>query len=342
MADRDQLVAAIEEATYASSIHNAQPWRFEIIGDSIAVHLAADETPRTVDPVGRWALASIGAVVANLELALEAATGQEIATEVRVGDVAPEGDRAGGAAYAGRPLAVVTVTDTAADTPHRTSAERLAETIRERFTTREPLTGGAPSEVEWAEVASAVPGSQGVLAGHRAPEELVRTLLQLTAGAEQERQDDADYLEEVEAWIERTSDTGIPAGAVGLPDAEGRIATRDFTQTPMGSAASGEAAFFEREPALLVLASGSDSPRDQFLGGYAMQRAMLQATTLGLGIGVLGQALEEPASRAAVDAAASEALGGDIVVHQILRLGHPASPLTHPRTPRRPVAEVIL
>ncbi|WP_454293858.1 hypothetical protein [Salana multivorans] len=342
MAERDQLVAAIENATYASSIHNAQPWRFEILGDSIAVHLAADETPRTVDPVGRWALALIGAVVANLELALEAATGQEIETEVRVGSVPPEGELAGGVAYAERPLAVVTVTDVAAETPRLTSAERLAEVIRERFTTREPLTGGAPSEVEWAEVEAAVPGSLGIVVGRRAPAGLVSELLRLTAAAELERQDDADYLEEVEAWVERTESTGIPAEAVGLPDAEGRIPTRDFNQTPMGSAATGEAAFFEHEPSLLLLASQSDSPLEQFLGGYGMQRAMLQATTLGLGIGVLGQALEEPDSQAVVNAAASEALGGDVVVHQILRLGHPASPLTHPRTPRRPVAEVIL
>lgn len=342
MADRDQLVAAIEEATYASSIHNAQPWRFEILGDSVAVSLDADETPRTVDPVGRWALASIGAVVANLELALVAATGQEVATEVRVGDLVPEGELAGGVAYAGRPLAVLTITDVPADDERRAEAASLGGAIRERFTTREPLTGGAPTQVEWAQIAAAVPGSQGVMTAHEAPESLVRALLRLTAAAELERQDDADYLEEVEAWIERTESTGIPAEAVGLPDAEGRIPTRDFNQTPMGSAATGEATFFEHDPALLVLTSGSDAPLDQFLGGYAMQRAMLAATAIGLGIGVLGQALEEVDSRAAVDAAAGEALGGDVVVHQILRLGHPASPLTHPRTPRRPVAEVIL
>lgn len=342
MVERDLLAAAIEEATYASSIHNAQPWRFEIVGDSIAVSLAARESPRTVDPVGRWALASVGAAVANLELALEAATGQEIEIEIRVAGAPPAGDLAGGAAYAGQPLAVLTVTDVAVEAPHLTSSERLADAIRERFTTREPLTGGAPSEVEWAEVAAAVPGSQGVMSGHQATTALADELLRLTAAAERERQDDPDYLEEVELWVARTENTGIPKQAVGLPDAEGRIATRDFSQTPLGSAASGDATFFEREPALFVIASESDSPRDQFLGGYAMQRAMLEATTIGLGIGVLGQALEEPDSRAAVDAAASRGLGGDVVVHQILRLGHPAAPLTHPRTPRRPIAEVIL
>ena len=43
------------------------------------------------------------------------------------------------------------------------------------------------------------------------------------------------------------------------PDAEGRIPTRDFNQTPMGSAATGEAAFFEHEPSLLLLASQAGS-----------------------------------------------------------------------------------
>ena len=91
-----------------------------------------------------------------------------------------------------------------------------------------------------------------------------------------------------------------------------------------------------------MLTSAGDSPTEQLLGGYAMQRAMLEATVLGLGVGVLGQALEEPASRALVNDAASDAFGEAVNVHQILRLGHPLGELSHVPTPRRPVAEVIL
>lgn len=341
MAEREQLVAAIEQATHASSIHNSQPWRFEIVGDSIAISLDASETPRTIDPAGRWALASIGAVLANLEIALTAA-GLGIDTQLRIDDVPASGDLAGGAAYSGRPLAVVTVLEDTPDAAALAAAQELAAVIPTRFTTREPLTGGAPTEAEWQRLLTAVADGNGALSAHRAPRALADTLLQLTAGVETARQDDPDYLEEVQAWIERSESTGIPGGAVGLPDAEGRVPTRDFTQTPMGSSATGEAAFFEKEPALLVLTAPSDSATDQLVGGYAMQRAMLEATVLGLGIGVLAQALEESASRDRADAAASEAFGEPVVVHQILRLGHPGDQLHHTHTPRRPVSEVIL
>ena len=340
MVERDRIVAALEDATYASSIHNSQPWRFQIVGDSVAVLLDGEATPRTVDPSGRWALASIGAVVANLELALTTHTGLATSTELRVGEV-PTGDTAGGAAYGGRPLAVVTLSESPASPQVLSEAGRLGGAIRSRFTTRAPLQGGAPESEEWDEISTAVSASE-VLEARQAAEPLVRALLRLTAESEVERQDDADYLEEIEQWVSRTNDTGIPLASVGLPDADGRVPTRDFTQTPLGSAAGGEAAFFEDRPALLVLTSSGDTPTEQLLGGYAMQRAMLEATVLGLGIGVLGQALEEPASRALVNDAASDAFGEAVVVHQILRLGHPLGELSHVPTPRRAVAEVIL
>lgn len=339
--ERDTIIRAIEDATHASSIHNSQPWRFEILGDAVAVSLDPDATPRTVDPAGRWALASIGAVVANLEIALQARTGLTTATELRLGDEPVSGPTAGGQAFGGRPLAIVSVTEDDLADDERAVATRLAGAIPERFTTREPLRGGAPTDAEWQALV-AVASSAGAVSGEVAGPELVGQLLALTAVAETTRQDDEDYLTEIQQWISNSGDTGIPGSAVGLPDAEGRVPTRDFTQTPMGSAASGDAVFFEAEPALFVLVSDADTPVQQLLGGYAMQRTMLEATALGLGIGVLGQALEEPASRASVDAAVSRAVGRDVVVHQILRLGHPAGALNNPRTPRRPVAEVIL
>ncbi|HCX85606.1 MAG TPA: nitroreductase, partial [Micrococcales bacterium] len=54
MVEQDRIISAIEDATYASSIHNSQPWRFTVLGDAVAVSLDPDATPRTVDPSGRW------------------------------------------------------------------------------------------------------------------------------------------------------------------------------------------------------------------------------------------------------------------------------------------------
>lgn len=343
MVERDRLIAALEDATHASSIHNSQPWRFRLVEGGVAVHLDPTVTPRTVDPVGRWALASIGAVVANLELALTSRTGRAVVTEITLGDSIPEAaDLAGGAAYGEGPLAIVTLGE-AAETTTAMTAARLHGAIKERHTTRGPLLGGPPTEEEWAELQAAVawtPGLQATPAG----EDLVRALLALTARAENARQEDEEYLEEIQNWVENEapSGTGIPRAAIGAPDAEGHVPIRDFTQTPMGSSGDGDAVFFEDPPALLVLHAASDTPADQLRAGYAMQRAMLEATALGLGVGVLGQALEEPDYRASVDAAVEESFGAPVVVHQILRLGHPAGTITYAATPRRPVAELML
>lgn len=343
MVDRDRIITALEDASLASSIHNSQPWRFRIGDGAVEVVLDASATPRTVDPSGRWALASIGAVVANLELALTARTGLAVATRYLPDGEAPAGsETAGGAAYDGRTLAVVSLGETATTSVAMQSA-RLAGAIKDRHTTRGPLLGGPPSVEEWADVRSAVAYS-GDVAADAADADLVPALLGLTAAAEVSRQDETDYLDEIQGWVENEAPagTGIPRAAIGIPDADGHVPIRDFTQTPMGSSANGEATFFEDPPALLVLHSAGDSARDQILGGYAMQRAMLEATALGLGVGVLGQALEEADSRAQVDAAVSSSLGRPVVVHQVLRLGHPLGALTHSPTPRRPVAELIL
>ncbi|WP_146197084.1 Acg family FMN-binding oxidoreductase [Serinibacter arcticus] len=343
MLERDRIVSALEDASSAPSIHNSQPWRFRLVGSGVEVVLDASVTPRTVDPVGRWALASIGAVVANLELALTARTGRAITTAYLPDGGAPAGEtRAGGAAHDGRVLAVVTLGEVATTTAAMHAA-RLAGAMEERRTTRGPLLGGPPTDEEWAEIRAAVAFS-GEILGAPAPSALVPQLLALTARSETERQDSGAYLEEIQAWMAGAAraGTGIPRGAVGTPDADGRVPVRDFTQTPLGSSGDGDVVVFEDPPALLVLHSGSDTPRDQLLAGYAMQRAMLEATVLGLGVGVLGQALEEPASRAEFDAVASTALGGAVVVHQVLRLGHPLGAPTHVPTPRRPVAELLL
>lgn len=246
MVERDRLIAALEDATHASSIHNSQPWRFRLVEGGVAVHLDPTVTPRTVDPVGRWALASIGAVVANLELALTSRTGRAVVTEITLGDSIPEAaDLAGGAAYGEGPLAIVTLGE-AAETTTAMTAARLHGAIKERHTTRGPLLGGPPTEEEWAELQAAVawtPGLQATPAG----EDLVRALLALTARAENARQEDEEYLEEIQNWVENEapSGTGIPRAAIGAPDAEGHVPIRDFTQTPMGSSGDGDAVFFE-------------------------------------------------------------------------------------------------
>lgn len=343
MVDRDRILTALGDATLASSVHNCQPWRFRIGDGTVDVVLDASATPRAVDPQGRWALASIGAVVANLELALTSRTGLSTSTTYFPdGDEPTPGETAGGQAYDGRTIARVELGE-AATTASALRAARLAGAMVERHTTRGPLLGGPPSSQEWVDLRSAVASAPRMNADV-APAALVRVLLAATAQAEAARQDEPDYPEEIQGWVENAAaaGTGIPRAAIGVPDADGRVPIRDFTLTPLGASGAGDAAFFEDPPALLVLSADTDTPGDQVAGGHALQQAMLEAAALGLGVGVLGQALEEADSRAAVSDAVSQVVGRDVVVHQVLRLGHPLGQLVSPTTPRRPVAELLL
>ena len=340
MFDRRRILTALQEATLAPSIHNSQPWRFRISGDAVSVLLDASVTPRLVDPSGRWALQSIGAVVASLEIALATATGHAVATEYFPdGEAEGSGPTAGGQRWDGRVLAVVR--QGGSDAPATEAAARLFPALSQRHTSRSPLLGGAPSDSEWQQVVAA--SSAGSVRGFQVPQALGERLLELTALADAQRVDDPAYLAEVQKWIDHSGKVGIPHAAAGASDSAGAYPGRNFARSLSGVADWSGKETFEDPPALFVVASSGDSARDQVLGGYGLQRALLEATSLGLGTGVLGQALEEAASHEAVNAAVSSALGEELVVHQILRLGHPDQPLLPAaRTPRRKVSELLV
>ena len=340
MFERRRVVAALADAVLAPSIHNSQPWRFRLTGEGVEVVLDASSTPRLVDPVGRWALQSIGALVASLEVAVAARLGQGTQTTFFPdGDAPRPGPTAGGQGFDGRTLAVVR--PVAAGPEVLEERSRLAPALPLRHTTREPLLGGAPTDAEWRSVSEAA-GVLPPIRAVRAGDELGLRLLELTALADAKRVDDPAYLAEVARWIDRDGRVGIPHAAGGVASADGAFPGRDFSRSLSGRADWSGEAVFEASPALLVVLGRGDGPREQLLGGYGMQRAMLAATVLGLGTGVLGQALEEEESRAAVGAVVSAELGEDVAVHQVLRLGHPTGPLAPGRTERRAVKELLV
>lgn len=340
MFERRRMLAALGDAVLAPSIHNSQPWRFRVGGDGVAIVLDASVTPRLVDPVGRWALQSIGAVTAALELAIAARLGQGTETILFPdGDVPQEGPTAGGQAWDGRTLALVR--PAAAPAGVVEARARLAAALPLRHTTREPLLGGAPSSDEVRSVVEATSVLSPVR-GVALDEALGLRLLELTALADAKRVDDPAYLAEVQNWVDHAGKVGIPHGAGGVASAGGAFPGRDFSRSLSGRADWAGEATFEDPPFLFAVVSSGDTPRDQVLGGYGLLRATTSAAALGLGTGVLGQALEEADSRAEVDAAASAGLGEPVVVHQLLRLGHPAGELSAVHTQRRPLKDVLL
>lgn len=340
MFERHRILAALEDAVLAPSIHNSQPWRFRASADRVEIVLDASSTPRLVDPMGRWALQSIGAVTAAFELAVAARLG--LGTETVLfpeGEEPDSGPAAGGQGWDGRTLAVVRpVADSTAVVEERA---RLAAALPARHTTREPLLGGPPTDEEVRTITDAT-GARPPVRGAALDPTLATLLLELTALADARRVDDPAYLAEVQNWVDHAGKVGIPHAAGGVASADGAFPGRDFSRSLSGRADWSGEATYEDPPFLFAILSDGDGPRDQLLAGYGLLRATVAATALGLGVGVLGQALEEVELHERVDAIVSGTFGEPVVVHQLLRLGHPAGVLSPGRSQRRPVKELLI
>ncbi len=67
---RAALWRAANRARWAPSIHNTQPWRFQLHRDALEVHLDPTRILPTVDPDGRQALISCGCALFNARVSL--------------------------------------------------------------------------------------------------------------------------------------------------------------------------------------------------------------------------------------------------------------------------------
>ena len=91
----------------------------------------------------------------------------------------------------------------------------------------------------------------------------------------------------------------------------------------------------EQAPAIAVLDTHGDRPRDWLIAGMALEHVLLHAASRGLQAAFLNQPIQLPELRIHVAAL----LDRPCFPQAILQLGHPAHPAKP--TPRRPVADVV-
>ena len=140
------------------------------------------------------------------------------------------------------------------------------------------------------------------------------------------------YRAELESWIR-----GPDGAADGVPTAAAAPRTEPqdlFPQRAFGDRPRGPGRDYEAEPLVGVLGTTGDTPHDQLVAGYALQRVLLTATSHGLSASLLSQAIEVPAARERLRVALGRAGAPQMVV----RIGHGTPGMV---TPRRPVADVI-
>jgi nitroreductase len=310
---RQAMADLVAAATQAPSMHNTQPWRFRFEPATQTIGLYADPARmlRFADPDGRALHIACGAALFNLRLAATVAGRQPV---VRL---LPD---------PGQLLLLATVRLAGPCRPQPDELE-LREAIPARRTNRSPFSSRPVPPGVLAELAGAA-RIEGAILHFPDHQEAIR-LLGVARDAERTLLGDPAYRRELDRWAGGARDReGIPDGVMAPHDPRGTAPVRDFTP-----AAPASYAWFEDEPQLAVLSTHFAGQAAWLRAGQALERVWLTATVRGLEVSPLTHPLETADAWLVRDPRSG-------VEHpqMILRFGYG---LPVPRTPRRPVTEVV-
>lgn len=305
----EEVAILIRAAGTAPSMHNTQPWRFEVSGLVVDVTLDEERALPAEDPAGRLIRIGLGAAAFNLRVAA-AMLGHETTF---VTDPDPD-----------RPDIAVRLFLDSRQSPLPPLAGLYGE-LRRRHTFRGPMTD-APVPAKVLDEITASARCEGADL-HWLDAGTVHRLLGILWDADELDLHAEDRLAERNRWVggERTAD-GVPGVATG-PRPAGLAAVRNLTagfdDRTRGSSV------FEHRPTIAVLTTRTDSFASWIGAGMALEHALLTATSYDLAASFLNQALEHVETRARV----TQLVGHSTRPQMIIRFGHPAEPGTE--TPRQ-------
>jgi len=319
--DENTLRAAVALACRAPSVHNSQPWRWELGEHSLHLYADRERNLPAVDPLGADLVISCGAALHHLRVGL-AALGWR-ATVHRLPNP-------------GQPdhLAAVEFGPCEPTASH----VALASAIPRRRSDRRAFSSWTvPQELIGQLVSSA--RAEGVEAQEvlgRARDELLMAIT--TAAASQEA--DPEYRAEIREWsgVYSGASAGVPAANIPAGSRQyGNLHLREFAPGELRQ--TGGAPLSDDAGSLLVLSTSSDDELSRLRAGEATSALLLEATSAGLASCPLSQPLEVVETKELVR---DRVLGGSTCPQLVIRVGWAgfnADPL--PATPRRPVVDVL-
>lgn len=298
---RDTLHAALSVACRAPSLHNSQPWRWQLAAHSM--HLRADPARMLLatDPTGRQMVISCGAALKHARVAF-AALGWHTVIH-RLPDPTDPDHLASIEFEPSGPIRARDVALAAAAVRRRTDRRAflpgdLAEPITSRLV--------SVARTEGAELL--------ILPPMVAPE-----LLVASRSADLEHDTDAGCRAEPSWWTGTTaSPRGISATALLTPPGH----------TPDGAT-------------LTVLRTADDDRRNWLRTGEALAAVLLEATAAELATCTLTHLTEIEDSRAVLERAIASLGARPGHAQVVVRVGRVHSPLPGPRSPRRPRIDVL-
>lgn len=294
----DIWTQAVDDARWAPSSHNTQPWAFRRTDDGLELLADATRALSEIDPDFRELVISGGAALHHLRIAL-GARGHAVKVEAL-----PEtsGDEP-----------VLARLRLAGETKPRPEEERMHKAIHDRHTDRgryaDERLPSAP--LDDLRTLSADEGATfTVISDPEQRAELGRIVEEADRGQQR-----WPVVKEVLAWTRlpgRHEDDGLPASAT-LRGAHDRAAR--------------ERALVEAGPVLAVISTGRDEPPQWLAAGQALSAIALGATARGLSVSFYDAPVEDPRLRGQV----ARAAGIDGHPQLLLRLGHGESAATSPR-----------
>jgi nitroreductase len=323
--DRAAIEAVIAAANRAPSIHNTQPWSWQLHPTHLSLRADRDRQLRVADPDGHSMMISCGAALALTELGLRT-LGREVSV-TRLPD--PDDPDLLAEFRLGQPR------------PATARELQLFAAAQRRQSDRRPFTSEDIAS-ETVEALRAAADGAGVHTDFPVRDEQRVDLAVAVSWADRTEARDPDYLAEMNRWL-RESDVhtdGVPAGAIPYVPA-GQVRHTDVPLRDFEIGVSGRLLIerdVDEKPLIALLLTESDTAAEQLAVGEAMMRLMLEAELLGLGTCPLSQAVDLVAFRSRI----RTLMGWQGLPQMMVRVGHPSPGGAQPaRTPRRPVADVL-
>ncbi len=316
--------AAVTLAQRAPSIHNTQPWRWELRSEGLLLLADRARQLQVADPDGHSLLLSCGAALHLTELALRSA-----GWRVQVERWPEPGDPDLLARFRVGPRQ-----DTDPDDVERAEAARRRRSDRRPFRP-EPV----PEDVR--EALRDAGTRPGVDVDFPVREDQRFDFAVALSWADRVEREDPAYQAEMQHWLREAAQAdGVPMTAVPRVDAQHPRRTdvplRDFEVGLTGRQLIDQDV--DEKPLLAVLFAREDSAAEQLAAGEAMMALMVEAETRDLASCPVSQAVDHAAFRTRLQGV----MGWVGLPQMILRLGHPrrgADDLPH--APRRAVTDVL-
>jgi nitroreductase len=308
----------VESAIRAPSVHNTQPWRWHGTGHTLELYADRSRQLLAGDPEGRNLAISCGAALHHAQVAADALGWS---AEVTLLPDAEQRD-------------LLARLELRAATPSRHAAE-LAAAIETRCTDRRRFTSWPVPDDRLTHLAA-----QATAQGARAlpltdlserfhAELLINRAIDLQHA-------DRPVMNEQQAWIDHGALDGVPSKVLPVPDDLRARRPGRFTAGLLDDIGGREV---EGSDGLIVLCAAADDPEAWLRAGAALSAMWLAATIEGLSVVPLSQVIEVAETRESFQL---EVLGGLARPLVLVRVGWQAISRSElPRTPRRPVDEVL-